>query len=64
MINAWETWACAAHFVSRYGTDAPLRAAARSDELLAASDLAGAQAFASIVRRINELVAKPSSTLH
>ena len=55
-IGVWATWACAAHFVSRYGANASLRAAERSDELLAGGDVQGAQVFAAIVRRIEELI--------
>lgn len=64
MISTWETWSCAAHFVSRYGADALLRAAEGSDEVLATSDVAGAQVFAAIASRIDALVASPNGTLH
>ena len=64
MISTWESWACAAHFVSRYGAQASLRAAERSDELLATGDVMGSQVFAAILRRIDELVASPNGTLH
>ena len=63
-ISVWETWACAAHFVSRYGADASLRAAERSDELLAVGDVVGSRTFATIARRIEELTRHDEATLH
>ena len=63
-ISVWEMWACAAHFMSRYGADASLRAAEISDELLAAGDVVGARTFATIARRIEELTRHEEATIH
>lgn len=64
MITEWELWACANHYIREHGEDAPVIAAMRADELLAEGDLAGSRTFQSIVRRINEMLEKPSGAPH
>ena len=56
MIEDWELWACAHHYVKLHAKDAPIVAARRADELLVEGDLEGARTFSAIVRRINELL--------
>lgn len=64
MLSDWELWACANHYVRRHAEDAPILAAMRADELLAEGDMEGARTFQAIVRRINELLAKPEGLLN
>ena len=64
LLPEWELWACANHYVNRYGLDAPIHAAMRADELLSAGEPDGAANFRAIVRRINELLAIPPGTLN
>ena len=64
MVSDWELWACANHFVSKHAEDAAIVAAMRADELLAEGDMEGARTFQAIVRRINELLAKPEGLVH
>ena len=63
-ITERELWACAQHFVQRYAADAPVFAALRADELLAAGEMEGARTFNAIVRRIEALLAPAPGTLH
>lgn len=64
MLNDWEIWTCAQHYVTRHGEDAPIHAAMRADELMARGDMAGARTFTAIVRRIEELLAPLEGTIH
>lgn len=64
MVTDWEIWACAQHYVTRHGEDAPIHAAMRADELMARGDMAGARTFTAIVRRIEDLLAPPEGTIH
>jgi hypothetical protein len=64
MITEWELWACAHHYIREHGEDAPIIAAMRADELLAAGDLDGFRTFQSIVRRIGQLLDGPGGALN
>lgn len=64
MVTDWEIWACAQHYVTRYGENAPIHAAMRADELMARGDMAGARTFTAIVHRIEELLAPAEGTIH
>lgn len=64
MLSEWELWACANLYVKNHGEDAPILAAIRADELMEQGELDGAANFRAIVRRINQLLAKPSGPLH
>jgi hypothetical protein len=64
MLPEWELWACAHHYIKQHADDAPILAAMRADELLAAGDLDGARNFQAIVRRINRLLEQPTGKLH
>ena len=63
-IADWEIWACANKLVELHGKDAPIHAAMRADELLFEGDLDGAATFRLIVRRAEQLLAKPDSRPH
>ena len=64
MLSEWELWACANHFVNEHGEDAAIFAAFRADELAEAGDERGAANFRVIVRRVNELLSKPTGAVH
>tara|TARA_R100001132_G_scaffold26457_1_gene28203 strand:+ start:443 stop:637 length:195 start_codon:yes stop_codon:yes gene_type:complete len=64
MVNECEMLACAQHYVTRHGEDAPIHAAMRADELMARGEMAGARTFTAIVGRIEELLAPPEGTIH
>ncbi|MFW5653257.1 MAG: DUF6961 family protein [Planctomycetota bacterium] len=55
MVQEWEIWACANHYIKLHGDDAAIFAAMRADELMDEGDLAGAKVFRRIVRAINRL---------
>lgn len=59
MLNQWELWACANHYVKKHGEDAAVVAEMPADELMDAGDLDGAKNFQTIVRRINALLTPP-----
>lgn len=59
-----ELWACANHYVTRHGADAPVLTAMRADELVAAGDEDGARTYREIVRRIHRLLETPAGSLH
>lgn len=63
-ISEWELWACAQHYVQQHQADAPIKAAMRADELLAAGEVEGAHTFIAIVRRIEKLLSPPEGPLH
>ena len=64
-LGDWELWACARQQIVQHGADAAVHAALRSDELLAAGDLAGHAAWAAIVARIHRLITTtPDETRH
>jgi hypothetical protein len=64
MLPDWELRACAHHFVKKHDENAAVIAAMRADELLEARDLEGVRTFQAIIRRINELFAAPTGSLH
>lgn len=63
-ISDWELWACAQHYVTEHGEDAPVIAAMRCDELLAECDHAGVRTYRAIIRRIHQLLEPASGPLH
>jgi len=64
VISDWEIWACANHYITRHGEDAPIIAAMRADELMSEGDMQCARTFQMIVKRINQLLEPPSGPLH
>lgn len=64
LLTDWELWACANHYVSTHGEDAPIFAALRVDALLAGDDLDGANNFLAILRRIHTLLAEGQGRAH
>ena len=64
VISDWEIWACANHYITKHGEDAPIIAAMRADELMSECDMQGARTFQMIVKRINQLLEPPSGPLH
>lgn len=64
MITEWELWACANHLINQHGENAAMEAAMRADELLAEDDLQGMRTFQAIARRIDQLLANPSGSVH
>ena len=65
MISHREIWQTANVMVKRYGADAPIHAAMRSDELLDEGDLDGAATWRAVLRAIDELLSdKPSGPVH
>ena len=64
VISDWEIWACANHYITKHGEDAPIIAAMRADELMSEGDMQGARTFQMIVKRINQLLQLPSGLLH
>lgn len=57
MISDRDIWASALLMVKRYGEDAGMEAANRSDELLAEGDVDGAATWRRIVTAIEQLQA-------
>lgn len=65
MISHREIWQTANVMVKRYGADAPIHAAMRSDELLDEGDLDGAATWRAVLRAIDELLSdNPSGPVH
>jgi hypothetical protein len=60
ILTEWELWACADEVIRQHGLDAPIFAAIRADQLLLDGEQDGAANWRLIVKRINELLAKPS----
>lgn len=63
VISDWEVWACANHYITKHGEDAPIIAAMRADELMSDGDMQGARTFQMIVKRINQLLEPPSGSI-
>ena len=63
-ISDWELWACANEMIRQHGEDAAVRAAMRADEFAEKADYEGGATWRRIVRRINELQAKPDGPVH
>jgi hypothetical protein len=59
-----DLWACAEEMIRVHGEDAAIVAAQRADEALDAIELDKAHFWRIIVRRINELQARRSGSLH
>lgn len=55
MVQEWEIWACANHYIKLHGENAAIFAAMRSDELMEKGDLAGAKVFRRVATAINRL---------
>ena len=64
MLSEWELWACANEYIRQHGVDAPIHAAMRADELLENGDIDGSGNWRAIVKRINQLLAKPEGALN
>ena len=64
MIQEWEIWACANHYIKLHGDDAAIVAAMRADELMDQGDLEGARVFRRIVNAVNELSKDPAGSVH
>lgn len=61
LLSEWELWACANAYVQQHGIDAPIHAAMRVDHLNEIEDESGAANWRIILRRINEILARPST---
>lgn len=61
MISDWEIWACASKLIEQFGDAAAFHAAARIDELRAASDRDGHGTWLRILQRIEAIAALPSA---
>ncbi len=55
MVAEFDIWGVAKIFVERHGTDAPIHAAMRADELLDQGDLDGAAVWRRIKAAIEEM---------
>ena len=55
MVAEFEIWGVAKIFIKRHGTDAPIHAAMRADELLDQGDLDGAAVWRRIKAAIEEM---------
>ncbi|MGH6670431.1 MAG: hypothetical protein ACRECV_00465 [Xanthobacteraceae bacterium] len=55
MISDLDLWRAADILIKRYGTDAPIIAAQRADEMLAAGDTEGQLVWKRILAAVNEL---------
>ena len=58
MIADIDTYRCAHLLIKRHGDDAPIEAAVRADELIAAGDMEGQAVWLRIVKAIEELQSK------
>ena len=56
MIADADVWRAANLLIKQHGDDAPIHAAMRADELLAAGDLEGIAVWKAIIRAIDELL--------
>ena len=63
-ITEWELWACANELIRQHGSDAPIHAALKADEMLERNDNAGAKTWQLIVHRMNELLQCPEGPLN
>jgi hypothetical protein len=60
VLTEWELWACANELIRQHAFDAPIFAAMRADALMGEGDLDGARNWRLIVKRINDLLARPA----
>ncbi len=58
MTSDIDAYRCAHLLIKRHGDDAPIEAAMRADECLAAGDMEGEAVWLRIVKAIEELLAK------
>jgi hypothetical protein len=64
-ISDLDIWRSAKLLVYRHGADAPVHAAMRVDELLAAGDIEGRAVWLRITAALKELLSvKPSGQMH
>jgi len=56
MTSRMEIWRAAKLLVDQHGANAPIRAAQRADELLAAGDLNGRAVWLGILKAVEELI--------
>jgi len=60
-----DIWRAAKLLVDQHEADAPIRAAQRADEFLAAGDMRGRAVWLGILKAVEELTAtKPSGRVH
>jgi hypothetical protein len=64
ILTEWELWACADEVIRQHGLDAPIFAAMRADQLLLEGEQDGAANWRLIVKRINELLARPPGAVN
>ena len=65
MIPNRDIWQTANVMVKRFGSEAPVHAAMRYDELLEAADLEGAAVWRAVLRAIDALLSeKPTGLVH
>jgi len=65
MTFRMDIWRAAKLLVDQHAADAPIRAAQRADELLAAGDMKGRAVWLGILKVVEELTAtKPSGPVH
>ena len=65
MTSKFDIWRAAKLLVDQNGDDAPIRAAQRPDELLAAGDMEGRSVWLLILEAIKQLTAmKPPGPVH
>lgn len=62
MIASADIWRTANLLIKQHGDDAPIHAAIRADELLAAGDFEGLAVWKAIIRAIDELLANEAPT--
>ncbi len=58
MIADIDTYRCAHLLIERHGDDAPIEAAMRADELMAAGDMEGVAVWKMILKAIAELLSE------
>ncbi len=59
MTSRMDIWRAAKLLVDQHGADAPIRAAQRADELLAAGDIEGRAVWRRILAAVKELISDP-----
>jgi len=65
MTSRMDIWRAAKLLVDQHGADAPIRAAQRADELLAAGDVVARAVWLGIPRAIKGLMAtRPADQVH
>ena len=65
MIPGMDIWRAAKLLVDQHGADAPISAAQRAEELLAAGDMEGRAAWLRILEAVKQLTAtRPPGPVH